>query len=573
MYLDIWITNCGNCICGIMISENLLLCHNYIISRSILPFYICHTDSETPRTVKLLKEGDSATGLALSDEIARQVAKDLKLYGGSATSFSPQLLSCAAVVWQYSKGGMFESLPDWTTVSNNDPRIKTHLHFNKMIHYGAPTGSRNMDPEPAPVQMDVQATVSTFQTLDSLEGHHMANIHSAATAKLLPSTPKPHHGISSTTFNTMGLQSPLMGAKALELLTPLPLSITTVMEHHIVTGGANALETIIVTGDTQMWAKTVWRQHIFKKRRAEDDVTDETDVIERPIPHPLSWQPPPKRKKKFMSDEGGHQAAGSIYQQASLSTASAVAQESTAMRTDTVSDEGFWDVDNRPTGWGHDSTIATEAEYSVRHHPKKCDKCVKLDIPCIVLLDKKYGFTRLACANCDEMKITCTINGVSVRERLQAKAKIHQMPMLALATGIPEVQVGSLALPTLQPLEPVFALATAQLSTCIRDTQVGTSAARNQPEPEPTARDILQSIHDLSRCFDLLAMNEWVDMLDARLDTVEERLDHRLNALEQWLSTSDEQWKMTSLSLGNLYMGLQKHKDNLAVHRPRENIS
>ncbi|KAG2085883.1 uncharacterized protein F5147DRAFT_781842 [Suillus discolor] len=89
-----------------------------------------------------LKEGDSVTGLALSDEIARRVlildygdnlsqAKDLKLYGGSATSFSPQLLSCAVVVRQYSKGSMFESLPDWTTVGNNDPHIKDHPRFHK----------------------------------------------------------------------------------------------------------------------------------------------------------------------------------------------------------------------------------------------------------------------------------------------------------------------------------------------------------------------------------------------------------------------------------------------------------
>lgn len=50
-------------------------------------------------------------------------------------------------------------------------------------------------------------------------------------------------------------------------------------------------------------------------------------------------------------------------------------------------------------------------------------------------------------------------------------------PVLALVTGIPEAQVGTSALPMLQPLEPVFALATAQLSTCIQETQVGTSAA------------------------------------------------------------------------------------------------
>jgi hypothetical protein len=62
-------------------------------------------------------------------------------------------------------------------------------------------------------------------------------------------------------------------------------------------------------------------------------------------------------------------------------------------------------------------------KYSVRHHAQKCNKCNKLDVACLVLPDKKVGCIRLACANCDEMKITCAINGVGVRERMQAKAK------------------------------------------------------------------------------------------------------------------------------------------------------
>jgi hypothetical protein len=94
----------------------------------------------------------------------------------------------------------------------------------------------------------------------------------------------------------------------------------------------------------------------------------------------------------------------------------------------------------QPALWGQDSHIATPLQashsaydchniltilqYSVRHHPRKCDKCRKLDIPCLVLPDKKFGCTRLACANCDQMKITCAINGVGVRERLQAKTAV-----------------------------------------------------------------------------------------------------------------------------------------------------
>ncbi|KAG1868415.1 hypothetical protein F4604DRAFT_1682344 [Suillus subluteus] len=49
--------------------------------------------------------------------------------------------------------------------------------------------------------------------------------------------------------------------------------------------------------------------------------------------------------------------------------------------------------------------------------------CIKLEVPCIVLPDKKFRHTRLTCANCDEMKITCAIDSASVQQRLQAKAK------------------------------------------------------------------------------------------------------------------------------------------------------
>ncbi|KAG2108209.1 uncharacterized protein F5147DRAFT_652930 [Suillus discolor] len=72
--------------------------------------------------------------------------------------------------------------------------------------------------------------------------------------------------------------------------------------------------------------------------------------------------------------------------------------------------------------------------------------------------------------------------------------------------------------------------------------------------------------------FDLLATNEWVDVLDTRLHSVEETLDWRLTVLEKRLSTSNLQWKATSSSLGNLSMALQKHRDNQIIHRHRESI-
>ncbi|KAG2045587.1 hypothetical protein BDR06DRAFT_978102 [Suillus hirtellus] len=61
-----------------------------------------------------LKKGDPEA-LKLSDDIARCVAKDLRIHAGDAALFSPQLLSCAAIIWQYSKGGAFQHIPNWTS--------------------------------------------------------------------------------------------------------------------------------------------------------------------------------------------------------------------------------------------------------------------------------------------------------------------------------------------------------------------------------------------------------------------------------------------------------------------------
>ncbi|KAG1813768.1 hypothetical protein EV424DRAFT_1349017, partial [Suillus variegatus] len=65
------------------------------------------------------------------------------------------------------------------------------------------------------------------------------------------------------------------------------------------------------------------------------------------------------------------------------------------------------------------------------------------------------------------------------------------------------------------------------------------STAATPSEPEPTARDILQSIHDLGRRFDLLATDERMDALHARVDSVERRISLRLTALEERFSVSN----------------------------------
>jgi hypothetical protein len=200
-----------------------------------------------------------------------------------------------------------------------------------------------------------------------------------------------------------------------------------------------------------------------------------------------------------------------------------------------------------------------------------------LDIPCVVLPDKKFGYTRLACANCDHMKITCAIDGVGVRQRMQAKA--------AAATSKPARNSGtrmktsraisktlgkrSLAQPPrveLDVIEGEFAFKSDEepetnpiiekkqqpgppvgapmrkvptVGTSRRPAQDDQPAPENRADPEPTARDILQSIHDLGRRLDLLATNERVDTLEVRVRSVENILHQRLDALEQRLNASD----------------------------------
>ncbi|KAG2052603.1 hypothetical protein BDR06DRAFT_1009451 [Suillus hirtellus] len=97
--------------------------------------------------------------------------------------------------------------------------------------------------------------------------------------------------------------------------------------------------------------------------------------------------------------------------------------------------------------------------------------------------------------------------------------------------------------------------------------------ASHPAEPELTAKDILQAIQDLGSKFDLLAMNDQVDALDAKVVLVEEVFGHQLATLEQRMNSSDAQWKAMTLSVGHLTNCLQDHKDDLEAHRLRMNTT
>ncbi|KAG2089737.1 uncharacterized protein F5147DRAFT_658337 [Suillus discolor] len=468
--------------------------------------------NETPAAVQLLmkqcmmlRQGDPEA-LKLSDEIARHVAKDLRLHAGIATSLSPQLLSCAAIVRDCSKGGIFQTSPDWTSVTDKDLRIKCHLQFNKTMDYHScvavkipvlvetPTLSSSATSAPVSFTTPPVAAVSTPDLPPGDMNH--ARKPAAPAIELLPLSPSPF-------------------SKALEPLTPLPVSALIPLRYNLFVSGTNVMPKV---GNG-------------KKRRAEDDDPVEAKSV---VPSPLITKE-------------------------DLALACSDCSEGT-------DDRGFWDAETRPVEWGQDSAITTAVK----------------------------------------MKISCAINGVGVRERMQAKAKAkaaddtcntvrHSKSRAPKSRVVINTPVNTRSRKTLIPpalssseVEPdviecrdsapdakPMCMDVSPVPTEVQPTPMMCPPAPikaeapwavNPVEPEPTARDILQSIQDLGRWLDLLATNERVNELDARLSSVEDIFGRQLSALEQHLNSSDTEWRAMSASIGHLTIAIRDHKDDLTAH-------
>ncbi|KAG1898350.1 uncharacterized protein F5891DRAFT_981986 [Suillus fuscotomentosus] len=476
-----------------------------------------------------LKEGDPES-LTLLDDIARRVlnpmqAKDLRMHAGDATSFSLQLLSCAAMIRQYSKGGTFECVPDWTSVSDNDLRIQSHPRFDKTVGYRSPS-EIEVSTSFEPVNLPVSAVLSPTDTLTP-QSTVLVVLPTASIADGDPITspdtpprptsppPKPADATSSTD-------------------TSAPPA--TPFKHNL-----------FVAGTQKKSAKVAPQIGKSKKRKAADD-TDEavTDTPELP---PRSSKLRQQRKKKFRSDEDPENApTGTVYvipkQKVSLPVAAKKDADPAVLDTsDAPDDKGFQDADTRPALWGQDSHIAT---------PLQAIFCP---------------------SSPPEMKITCAIDGVGVRERLQAKTtvaasnppkhsgtrilksraktpgrssrKTNLAPPPPSSSGS-EQEGNDFAEAEQQPTDvlpgnaPMAQLPTTSAADPVpQPEQDAQPAPANAMDAEPTARHILQSIQDLGRRLDLFATNEQVEALEVRVASAETNFNQRLNTLEQRLNISD----------------------------------
>ncbi|KAG2108207.1 uncharacterized protein F5147DRAFT_773787 [Suillus discolor] len=388
-----------------------------------------------------LKEADPET-LRLLDEIARRV------------------------------GGTFESVPNWTSVAADDPRIKSHPQFEKTVDYRPPSV----------FDVSLLATSSTIPTTFPTPSAHIVPPLTTSALASMPShadpdiIAKPVHPQDSTT------------------------SIS-----------------------TKKMQKGVFQAGNSKKRKADNEDIDGAVVIETPKLPSLSQQP---LKKKFKLNVE-KRPTRIIYVKPTLK---ALLPVTTDKDVPLGNGQGLWDAETLPAEWGSDAHIATPCQHSICYHPRKCDKCTKLDIPCVVLPDKKFGCTRLVCTNCNLMKVTCAIDGVGVRKRMQAKAAMassnsaeHSGMRIRKSCMISRVQLNIAEEVEQQPGLPADVL--MKMLTIISISQQSKQgdqfAPTNRTDPEPTARDILQGIQDLSRKFDLLATNERMDTLDVRVRSVE----------------------------------------------------
>ncbi|KAG1894259.1 uncharacterized protein F5891DRAFT_1195394 [Suillus fuscotomentosus] len=294
-----------------------------------------------------LKEGYPES-LTLSDDIARRVAKNLRIHAGDATSFSLQLLSCAAVIWQYSKGGTFECIPDWTSVSDNDPRIQSHPRFDKTMGYHSPS-EIEVSTSFEPVNLPVSAVLSQTDTL-MLPSTVLAVLLTASIADGDPITspdtpPRP----------TSPPPKPADPKSSADTSAPP----ATPFKHNL-----------FVAGTQKKSAKVMLQVSKSKKRKVADDDTDKavTDTPELP---PWSLKLRQQRKKKFRSDEDQDKApTGTVYAipKVSLPVAAKKDADSAVLDTSDVPDDtGFQDADTRPALWVQDSHITTplQASHSV----------------------------------------------------------------------------------------------------------------------------------------------------------------------------------------------------------------
>ncbi|KAG2099264.1 uncharacterized protein F5147DRAFT_655863 [Suillus discolor] len=488
--------------------------------------------------------------------------KRLKALWGKCYIISPQLLSCAAVVRQYSKGGAFETLPDWNSVVDDDPCIKSHPLLPQDV--GLPV-------------LSLQLELFPYWSL-KLPGHHLLCGLSLVPTAVGPVTKQaPAVEVDSTPL------SPLPTSLELEPLTPLAPSVASAAP-------STARHKLFVPGNTSKKVKVIPHPRNDKKRKAEEDDTDSADAPRCPT---RSHKPNLKKIKKLPS----HDRQNKLRKTRSGTTKAGLLTVAHTSRMYLVADIGQGIIvvgvsGTQKLGWVTLSS-GTGAEWNllynifslmigvwiqrllqqwsipfatIRGNVTNARNQANLALFCRTKKSDAYdSFARIATGQRLLAQLMEWVSGTGCRlkPKQQAVTQAADRPKRsrsrvpkarAVSEMLKKDSPASLTMPAVPLSTPVVKEIDERGMTPVEETAGLTHCQTRADQPigateqEPTAKDILQAIRDLGSKFDLLATNERVDALDAKVNSVEEVFGHRLATLERLINSSDAQWKAMSSS-------------------------
>ncbi|KAG1721096.1 uncharacterized protein EDB91DRAFT_1256682 [Suillus paluster] len=177
---------------------------------------------------------------------------------------------------------------------------------------------------------------------------------------------------------------------------------------------------------------------------------------------------------------------------------------------------------------------SAEDTHPMRLFLTQCERCIKDDVPCTMMLGKKNSEVRKCCRNCDGKKTKCV--RLSTEQQCLLRAAVALKGVKAAAAAEKKAQNG-----TLKNNAPPTQALTAEddadaegdddpehIPAIVLLAQPGPDVGPNLSVAQPTALDIFKSVEALSRKFNAL-----LKTLDDRAEAFHQQMDSRVTALDQ----------------------------------------
>ncbi|KAG1730908.1 hypothetical protein EDB19DRAFT_1912746 [Suillus lakei] len=401
-----------------------------------------------------LKEGDPAAK-SLSRDIAVAFTTALSQHGHAATSFTPMLLSCAAKIQDKSgPDGRLKGVPDWSSVSDDNPRIQGHPLFHKTVGYIYP----------ASAQMPAAASTTAPAVAPS------------------PCPPMPATSMPEVIPTLSQLSSP----------TPSP-SPSPIIKHKLfVPGTKHKALTPSPQPKPELEVVDV-PEPLPKKRKMAGHAREASRV-------PANGHKSVKAKsKEFVGDNADSNlqdkvihicAEGMFFFHFHFNLISPLLNiaDLTLQKTPKVG------ISAQQPAWS--PSVESASLMSGDLHPVclfavQCERCIKDDTPCTMILAKKTGKIRKCCLNCDVKKTKCTRPSAEEQQALWAAIALKK----AKASAAEKRVQNSTRAKTTPPQGKSRPWSTAPVSTqatratsCVRPaapTSTEDEDAQGEADPEP----------------------------------------------------------------------------------------